>query len=139
MRAQRLLVVTAGLLAAVVAGCAGDAGKSAPPQPAARPDVSGTWVYPGGPGGASLRPAEGFPLTPWAVEKMKSEKPRFSSHFRETTDSRGWTPTRMATRESRSSDEGQTRADRRLVYHLWEYNQNWRQIARTRSTRQTPR
>src|SRR5687767_1260450 len=84
MRAPRLLIMTVGLLAAAVAGCAGE--RAAPAPKAPRPDISGTWVHPGGPGGASLRPPEGFPLTPWAIEKMKSEKPTGSSDFRETTD-----------------------------------------------------
>jgi hypothetical protein len=82
-----LLGVTAGVLAAAVAGCVGESAPAAPAASAPRrPDISGTWVHPGGPGGASLRPPEGFPLTPWAIEKMKSEKPTASSDFRETTD-----------------------------------------------------
>ena len=127
MRAPRLLIVTAGLLAAAVAGCAGE---SAPPAPAPRPDISGTWVHPGGPGGASLRPADGFPVTPWAAEKMKSEKPTSSSDFRETTDPavlyadpNGYPRIQMHPMKFKlvQTDD--------YVYHLWEYNQNWRQIA----------
>jgi hypothetical protein len=138
MRAQRLLIVTAGLLAAVVAGCtrgstppapAASAGASAPQ--ASRPDISGTWVHPGGPGGASLRPAEGYPLTPWAIEKMKSEKPTSTTNdFRETTDPavlyadpNGYPRIQMHPMKFKlvQTDD--------YVYHLWEYNQNWRQIA----------
>ena len=135
MRAQRLLIVTAGLLAAAMAGCAGG---SAPPAPATsaessaprRPDISGTWVHPGGPGGATTRPAEGIPLTPWAIEKMKSEKPTFSNDFRETTDPavlyadpNGYPRIQMHPMKFKlvQTDD--------YVYHLWEYNQNWRQIA----------
>lgn len=126
MRAQRLLMVTAGLLAAAVAGCAGG---SATPTPAPRPDISGTWVHPGGPNRA-LRPAEGFPLTPWAAEKMKSEKTTFSNDFRETTDPavlyadpNGYPRIQMHPMKFKlvQTDD--------YVYHLWEYNQNWRQIA----------
>lgn len=135
MRAQRLLIVTAGLVVAAMVGCAGG---SAPPAPAAsdaasapgRPDISGTWVHPGGPGGATTRPAEGIPLTPWAIEKMKSEKPTFSSDFRETTDPavlyadpNGYPRIQMHPMKFKlvQTDD--------YVYHLWEYNQNWRQIA----------
>ena len=128
MRAHCLRIVTAGLLAAAVAGCAGG---SAPPAPKApRPDVSGTWRHPGGPGGASLRPAEGFPITPWAAERMKSEKPTFSNDFRETTDPavlyadpNGYPRIQMHPMKFKlvQTDD--------YVYHLWEYNQNWRQIA----------
>jgi hypothetical protein len=79
MSSHRFLIAAAGLIAIAAADCARD---NAAPTPdasaetsAARPDISGTWVHPAGPGGGSLRPADGFPLTPWALEKMKKEKP----------------------------------------------------------------
>jgi len=127
MRPRRLLIVTAGLLAAAVTGCVQE---DAPLAPARRPDISGTWVHPDGPGGGGLRPAGGIPLTPWAIERMKAEKPTASSDFRETTD-----PAVLY-----ADPNGYPRIQQHpmkfklvqtddYVYHLWEYNQNWRQIA----------
>jgi hypothetical protein len=127
VRARYGVVVTAGLFAAAVAGCAGG---TEPPAPAPRPDVSGTWVHPDGPGGASLRPAEGFPLTPWAEERMQSERPTRTSDFRETTDPavlysdpNGYPRIHLHPMKFKlvQTDD--------YVYQLWEYNQNWRQIA----------
>ena len=127
MRARWGFFVTAGVLAAAVAGCAGG---SAPPAPAPRPDVSGTWRHPGGPGGASLTPAEGYPLTPWAAERMEAERPTRSSDFRETTDPavlyadpNGYPRIHLHPMKFKlvQTDD--------YVYQLWEYNQNWRQIA----------
>src|SRR3970282_123962 len=123
MRARRLLIVTAGLLAAAVAGCAEG---SAAPAPAPRPDISGTLGHPGGPGGAALPAAQGSPLTPWAAEKIKSEKPTFSSDFRETpdpavlyADPNGYPRIQLHPMKFKlvQTDD--------YVYHLWEYNQNW--------------
>ena len=127
MRPRRLLIVTAGLLAAAVTGCVQE---DAPLGPARRPDISGTWVHPDGPGGGGLRPAGGIPLTPWAIERMKAEKPTASSDFRETTD-----PAVLY-----ADPNGYPRIQQHpmkfklvqtddYIYHLWEYNQNWRQIA----------
>ena len=127
MRARYRFIVTAGVLLAAVAGCAGG---TEPPAPAPRSDVSGTWLHPGR-GGASLeRPAEGFPLTPWAAERMKAERPTRSSDFRETTDPavlyadpNGYPRIQMHPMKFKlvQTDD--------YVYQLWEYNQNWRQIA----------
>jgi hypothetical protein len=112
----------------LVAAAAGCAGASAPPAPP--PDVSGTWVHPDGPGGASLGPAGSFPLTPWADERMKAEKPTFSSDFRETTDPavlyadpNGYPRIQMHPMKFKLVQTED------YVYQLWEYNQNWRQIA----------
>ena len=127
MRARCCFFVTAGVLAAAVAGCAGG---SALPAPAPRPDVSGTWVHPDGPGGASLGPAESFPLTPWAAERMAAERPTRSSDFRETTDPavlyadpNGYPRIQMHPMKFKLVQTED------YVYQLWEYNQNWRQIA----------
>jgi hypothetical protein len=119
----------AAVAAAVVAGCAAD---SPPPAPASRPDVSGTWHNPGG---QALRPAQGeVPLTPWAAERMKAERPTFTNDFRETTDPavlyadpNGYPRIVMHPMKFKlvQTDD--------YVYQLWEYNQNWRQIALNRS------
>ena len=127
MRARCRFIVTAGMLAAAVAGCAGG---TEPPAPAPRPDVSGTWVHPGGPGGASLTQAEGYPLTPWAAERMEAERPTRTSDFRETTDPavlyadpNGYPRVHLHPMKFKLVQTED------YVYQLWEYNQNWRQIA----------
>lgn len=124
MRAPCLVFLTAGILAAAV-GCTGG---SASPAPAPSPDLSGTWRNPGG---QALRPAQGdLPLTPWAAERMKAERPTFSNDFRETTDPavlyadpNGYPRILMHPMKFKfvQTDD--------YVYQLWEYNQNWRQIA----------
>jgi hypothetical protein len=116
------------MLTAAVAGCAGG---SAPPAPAPRPDISGTWRN----DGQALRPAQGdVPLTPWAAERMKAERPTASSDFRETTDPavlyadpNGYPRIMMHPMKFKllQTDD--------YVYQLFEYNQNWRQIALNRS------
>ena len=125
MRARGLVVLTAGMLAAAAIGCAGG---STPPAPAPRPDISGTWHNAGG---QALRPAQGdLPLTPWAAEQMKAARPTFTSDFRETTDPavlyadpNGYPRILMHPMKFKlvQTDD--------YVYQLWEYNQNWRQIA----------
>ena len=113
------------------AGCCGSRGRLGGGS-AARRRVARTFKYLVTPkaGWGSLRPAEGFPLTPWAAEKMKTEKPTFSSDFRETTDPavlyadpNGYPRIQMHPMKFKlvQTDD--------YVYHLWEYNQNWRQIA----------
>ena len=122
----RVLVVLVGVAAAVAtAGCAAETSPSAS---ASRPDISGTWHNAGG---QALRPAQGdVPLTPWGVERMKTEKPTFTSDFRETTDPavlyadpNGYPRIVMHPMKFKlvQTDD--------YVYQLWEYNQNWRQIA----------
>ncbi len=129
MKARCVVFVTAGVCAAVVVGCAGE---SASPAPTPRPDISGTWRNPGG---QALRPAQGdVPLTPWAAERMKAERTTFSNDFRETTDPavlyadpNGYPRILMHPMKFKlvQTDD--------YVYQLWEYNQNWRQIALNRS------
>jgi hypothetical protein len=128
MSARRLVVI-AGIAAAATAGCAAE---SSPSTSAPRPDISGTWYNPGG---QALRPAEGdLPLTPWAAERMKAERPTFTNDFRETTDPavlyadpNGYPRILMHPMKFKfvQTDD--------YVYQLWEYNQNWRQIALNRS------
>jgi hypothetical protein len=122
----RVLVFVAGIVGAA-AGCSG--GTAAPaPAPAPRPDISGTWHNQGG---QALRPADGnVPLTPWGVEQLKNAKPTFTNDFRETTDPavlyadpNGYPRIIMHPMKFKlvQTDD--------YVYQLWEYNQNWRQIA----------
>ena len=124
-----VVVVIAALIAAAIAGCAAESPAS-PPAP--RPDISGTWHNAGG---QALRPAEGdVPLTPSAAERMKGERPTFTNDFRETTDPavlyadpNGYPRIVMHPMKFKLV---QTDA---YVYQLWEYNQNWRQIAMNQS------
>jgi hypothetical protein len=125
MSARGIVIVIAALAAVALTGCAAESPAS-PPAP--RPDVSGTWQNPGG---QALRPAEGdVPLTPWAVEQVKAARPTFTNDFRETTDPavlyadpNGYPRIVMHPMKFKlvQTDD--------YVYQLWEYNQNWRQIA----------
>jgi hypothetical protein len=118
-------IVIAALAAGAMAGCAESPASSSTP---AGPDVSGTWHNPGG---QALRPADGdVPLTPWGVDQMKAARPTFTNDFRETTDPavlyadpNGYPRIIMHPMKFKlvQTDD--------YVYQLWEYNQNWRQIA----------
>jgi hypothetical protein len=124
--ARCLVALMAGVVAAAAAGCTG--GGSAAPAPPPSPDISGTWRNPGA---QQLRPASGdIPFTPWGAEQSKKERPTFSSDFRETTDPavlyadpNGYPRIIMHPMKFKlvQSDD--------YVYQLFEYNQNWRQIA----------
>jgi hypothetical protein len=128
VKARCVVILAAGVFAAIAAGCTGG---SASPAPAPRPDISGTWRNPGG---QALRPTQGdVPLTPWAAERMKAARPTFSNDFRETTDPavlyadpNGYPRILMHPMKFKlvQTDD--------YVYQLWEYNQNWRQIALNR-------
>jgi hypothetical protein len=124
--ARAIILVIASLVAA---GCTGGSASPAP-APASRPDISGTWHNPLG-GGNRLRPAEGdIPFTTWGAEQMKAARPTFSNDFRETTDPavlyadpNGYPRIMMHPMKFKlvQTDD--------YVYQLFEYNQNWRQIA----------
>jgi hypothetical protein len=123
-----LTLSTAAMLTAVAVGCSDG---TAAPAPAARPDISGTWLYTvGGPG---LRPADGeIPLTPWAAERMKGERPAqgANQNFRDTTDpSLKYADPNGYPRISMHPMRFKLVQTDNYVYQLWEYNQNWRQIA----------
>lgn len=124
------VIVTVGMLASAAAGCAGG---GAPPAPTPRPDISGTWINRGG---QALRPADGpVPLTPWGAKRQKAERPTLSDpNFLETTDPavlyadpNGYPRILVHPMKFKlvQTDD--------YVYELWEYNQNWRQIALNRS------
>jgi hypothetical protein len=123
--ARCLVLVLAGAAIVAAAGCAAE---TSPAAPAARADISGTWHNAGG---QALRPAQGdVPLTAWGAERMKAERPTFTNDFRETTDPavlyadpNGYPRIVMHPMKFKlvQTDD--------YVYQLWEYNQNWRQIA----------
>jgi hypothetical protein len=129
---QYLLTLSmAAVLAATVAvGCSG---KSAAPATAARPDISGMWLFtPGG----GLRPSQGdIPLTPWALERMKAERPAQgpNQNFEDTTDpSLRYADPNGYPRISMHPMKFKLIQTEDYVYQLWEYNQNWREIALNR-------
>ena len=125
MSTRCFVILLVGVAAIATAGCTAE---TSPSPPASRPDISGTWHNAGG---QALRPAQGeVPLTPWGAERMKVEKPTFTSDFRETTDPavlyadpNGYPRIVMHPMKFKlvQTDD--------YVYQLWEYNQNWRQIA----------
>ena len=126
MSARCLVALMAGVIAAAAVGCAG--GGSASPARPRSPDLSGTWRNPGG---QPLRPSSGdIPFTPWGAEQVKKERTTFSNDFRETTDPavlyadpNGYPRIILHPMKFKllQTDD--------YVYQLFEYNQNWRQIA----------
>ena len=118
------------ILAAVTVGCTG--GNASPSASPARPDISGTWYRATG---QPLRPADGdVPLTPWAAERMKAERPAAGAagnqDFRNTTDpSMRYVDPNGYPRISMHPMKFKMLQTDDYVYQLWEYNQNWRQIA----------
>jgi hypothetical protein len=129
----------------VISGCSGRGGT----KPAAQvPDLSGIWL---GKAVQSLSPsdpmaqkpgAEGdIPYTPWALAKMKSERPATGPNqtFENTTD-----PALKF-----ADPDGYPRASIHpmkfkivqtpdYIYQLWEYNKSWRQIALNRPHSDVP-
>ena len=128
MSARGPVILVVVIAASAISGCA----ESTPAAPAPRVDISGTWHNPGG---QALRPAEGdVPLTAWGAEQMKAARPTFTNDFRETTDPavlyadpNGYPRIVMHPMKFKL-----VQADD-YVYQLWEYNQNWRQIALNRA------
>jgi hypothetical protein len=121
-----LTLSMAVVLAAAAVGF-GWSGRGAARAQAARPDISGTWFSQGG----SLRPPPGqgdIPLTPWALERMKAERPN-NEDFRETTDpSLKYADPNGYPRISMHPMKFKLVQTEDYIYQLWEYNQNWRQI-----------
>ena len=122
-----LVLATAVVLGATLVGCSSG---TAAPAPAARPDISGTWLStPGQP----LRPPDGpIPLTPWAAERMKAQRPAQGDNqdFADTTDpSLKYADPNGYPRISMHPMRFKLVVTDEYVYQLWEYNQNWRQIA----------
>ena len=129
-----------------VAGCSGsNAGKPTSQVP----DLSGIWLgkgiqslSPSDPMGKKKPGTEGdIPYTPWAITRMKSERPATGpdQDFAKTTD--------PALRYA--DPDGYPRASIHpmrfkivqtpdYVYQLWEYNKSWRQIALNRPHSEVP-
>src|SRR5690349_8375516 len=116
-------------------GCSNRTQVATPPSPAL--NLSGTWLRMGG----SLVPTKeqgDIPLTTWAVEQMKAQRPA-NDDFNNTTDPsiRYADPDgfpRILTRPMKfkliQNDD--------YIYQLWEYNQNWRQITMNKPHSQDP-
>jgi hypothetical protein len=120
---------TLSAVAVLTASALGCSAGTAAPAPAARPDISGTWLsIPG----SSLRPAQGaVPLTEWASERMKAERPAQGENqdFPDTTDpSLKYADPNGYPRISMHPMRFKLVQTDDYVYQLWEYNQNWRQI-----------
>jgi hypothetical protein len=125
---------TAAALTAAAAGCSKPAAAPAPaPAAGAHPDFSGSWVRPLGATGLGGLPALGdIPLTPWAAAKLKAERPAAGDNqdFANTTDpSLKYADPNGYPRISLHPMRFKLIQTNDYVYQLWEYNQNWRQIA----------
>ena len=127
--AMRFLLAAAAV-AMLTAASFGCSGGSASPAPAAHPDISGTWYRAMG---QPLRPAQGdVPLTPWASERMKAERPAAGDNqdFQDTTDpSLRYADPNGYPRISMHPMKFKLVQTSDYIYQFWEYNQNWRQIA----------
>ena len=133
------LRLAGGLLAAVafVSGCSR---ASTAPPPATAPDFSGVWLgmgiqslSPSDPTGKKKPGEEGdIPYTPWAIEKMKTERPATGPDqtLEDTNDpSLRYSDPNGYPRISIHPMRFKIVQTRDFIYQLWEYNQNWRQIA----------
>jgi len=118
--------------AAALFTAAGCSKPAAAPTPA-HPNLSGSWVRPLGDrevGG--LPPVNEIPLTPWAAAKFKAERPAAGENqdFANTTDpSLRYADPNGYPRISLHPMRFKLVQTDDYVYQLWEYNQNWRQIA----------
>jgi hypothetical protein len=124
-----------GILA-FLSGCSANNAAKPVSQP---PDLSGIWqgkaiqsLSPSDPSGQKPGAEGDIPYTPWALAKMKAERPAFGKDqdFANTTD-----PALKY-----ADPDGYPRASIHpmrfkivqtpaAVYQLWEYNKSWRQIA----------
>jgi hypothetical protein len=132
------MLLAAGMLAAaLVSGCSR---VSAPPAAPATPDLSGVWLgvgiqslSPSDPTGKKRPGEEGdIPYTPWAIEKMKTERPATGPDqtLEDTNDpSLRYSDPNGYPRVSIHPMRFKLVQTKDFVYQLWEYNQNWRQIA----------
>jgi hypothetical protein len=144
---DRFCLSAVGLLGIVVftSGCSGSRAQTAS---SGVPDLSGIWL---GKAVQSLSPsdptakkpgAEGdIPYTPWALARMKAERPATGPHatLENTTD-----PALKY-----ADPDGYPRASIHpmrfkivqtpdYIYQLWEYNESWRQIALNRPHSEVP-
>ena len=125
-----LALSTAAVLAAAAGGCSRPA--AAPVAPS-HPDFSGSWVRPlGDKEVGEMPPIDQIPLTPSAAAKFKSERPAAGDNqdFANTTDpSLKYADPNGYPRISLHPMRFKLVQTNDYVYQLWEYNQNWRQIA----------
>ena len=140
-----IAAVAAMSVAALLSGCSANKSANAASQV---PDLSGVWL---GKAVQSLSMSDpmaqkpgaesDIPYTPWALAKMKAERPATGPHqtFENTTD--------PALRYA--DPDGYPRASIHpmrfkmvqtpdYVYQLWEYNKSWRQIALNKPHSQVP-
>jgi hypothetical protein len=130
-----LAVGLLGLLG-LISGCTAKNAAKPAPQP---PDLSGIWqgkalqsLSPSDPSGGKPGAEGDIPYTPWALAKMKTQRPAFGKGqtFANTTD-----PALKY-----ADPDGYPRASIHpmrfkivqtsdAVYQLWEYNKSWRQIS----------
>jgi hypothetical protein len=127
---RNLVALSAAAVLTVTAGCSKPA---AAPAAVAHPDLSGTWLRPLGDTGLGGLPAvKDLPLTPWAAAKLKAERPAQGDNqdFPNTTDpSLKYADPNGYPRISMHPMRFKLIQTDDYMYQLWEYNQNWRQIA----------
>ena len=125
-------LLMASTAAALVAAAACSKPAAAPAAPA-HPNFSGSWVRPLGDRETGGMPAiKDIPLTPWAAEKLKSERPAGGENqdFANTTDpSLKYADPNGYPRISQHPMRFKLIQTDDYLYQLWEYNNNWRQIA----------
>jgi hypothetical protein len=125
-------LITFSMAAALFAAAACSKPAAAPAAPA-HPNLSGSWVRPLGDrevGG--LPPVNEIPFTPWAATKLKAERPAAGENqdFANTTDpSLKYADPNGYPRISMHPMRFKLIQTDDYLYQLWEYNQNWRQIA----------
>jgi hypothetical protein len=128
---RRLLMLSTAVVAFAAAACSKPA--EAPPAAPAHPNLSGSWVRPlRDPGVGGLPALNEIPLTPWAAAKLKAERPAAGDDqdFANTTDpSLRYADPNGYPRISLHPMRFKIIQTNDYVYQLWEYNQNWRQIA----------
>ncbi len=127
---RHLLAVSTAAALLAAAACSKPAAAPAAPV---HPNLSGTWLRPlrdTGVGG--LPEVKDLPLTPWAAAKFKAERPAAGENqdFPNTTDpSLKYADPNGYPRISLHPMRFKLIQTDDYVYQLWEYNQNWRQIA----------
>jgi hypothetical protein len=143
----RFCLRAAGLLGILVfaSGCSGSRAQAPSSGP---PDLSGIWL---GKAIQSLSPsdpmakkpgAEGdIPYTPWAVARMKSERPATGPHatLENTTDpALKYADPDGYPRASIHPMKFKIVQTKDSIFQLWEYNKSWREIALNRPHSEVP-
>jgi hypothetical protein len=143
----RFCLRAAGLLGILVfaSGCSGSRAQAPSSGP---PDLSGIWL---GKAIQSLSPsdpmakkpgAEGdIPYTPWALARMKSERPATGPHatLENTTDpALKYADPDGYPRASIHPMKFKIVQTKDSIFQLWEYNKSWREIALNRPHSEVP-